>query len=438
LDKAKGYLLAHLDIARVDPEHAYDAMCLFPEDVTSAHVSNVVSMWKGSLRVSLNSSLSSHIFWNSRDFHETQDAVSHYRFMETFDIGEFPQTMAEVEGNTAENFIDLEPPIDFGFDRDWLLVAYNLWLTSRSAKLSARIRPFIEMALVRVAGQQHDEGWWYSPTGDARVGPEPSNWATALACVTIQRLARSEAHLEQAKKGVEWLARQQETSGAWPADATDPNEAQDPDLLTTLVASEAIGAAGLNGYDNTVAGADAWVMDQQRPSGVWLDSSEGLGPIFMTVLVVEHMEKQRPPLTRLSNYLRISRDFILRSQELVLEDNENAWRLAVVIAFQGVELFLYGCLTDPSINITVFSRPDRTIGMRAALNTLEGHLQSTGGLSSGQPIQYRAALERLAYSRDEVVHKGAAVTKNDTRELADAAARFADTTSQQVFGFALL
>jgi hypothetical protein len=358
--------------------------------------------------------------------------------METFDIGEFPQTLSEVEGNAAENFIAPGPPIGFGFDRGWLLVAYNLWQTSRSPKLSARIRPFIEMALVRVASQQHSEGWWYSPAGDPRLGPEPSNWATALACAALQRLSRSEAQLEQARKGAEWLARQQQTIGAWPSESTRPAQPQEADLLTTLIASEVIRAAGLDGYNNTIAAADSWLMAQQRPSGVWLDTQEGLGATFTTVLVVEHMEAQRPPLTSLSNYLRISRDFILRSQELVLENNENAWRLAVVVAFQGVESFLYGCLTDPTVNITVFSSPNRTIGMRAALNSLEGHLQSTGVLSSGQSIQYHPALDRLAYNRDAVVHKGTAVTKNDASELTDAAARFADTISQKVFGFALL
>src|SRR5215208_5472877 len=438
LDKGKGYLMAHVDIARVNPDYSYDAMCLFPERVSAADVATVVGMWKQALRDSLNSSLPSHIFWNSRDFYEALDAVSYYRFIETFNIGEFPQTMAEVEGNAAENFIAPGPPIDFGFDRDWLLVAHNLWLTSRSARLNARIRPFVDMALVRVAGQQHDEGWWYSPAGDPRVGPAPSNWATALACAALQRLSRSEAQLEQAKRGAEWLARQQETSGAWPSEATHPERPQEADLLTTLIASEVIKAAGLDGYDNTITTADSWLMAQQKPSGVWSDTQEGLDATSTTVLIVEHMEAQRPPLTSLSNYLRISRDFILRSQELLLENNENARRLAVVVAFQGVESFLYGCLTDPSVNITVFSSPNKTIGVRAALNLLEGHLRSTNMLSQGQSIQYRPALDRLAYSRDQVVHKGAAVAKSDADELTLAAARFADTISQQIFGFALM
>lgn len=423
LDKAKGTLMALIDIGDFESDQEYDAMCLLREHVAPEDITRVVTRWKEELRRSLKEQRStrfppkSYIFWVSRDFMETLDAMSRYRFMEIFNIGEFPETVAEIEDMFESMVVESDP--------------HDLWLASRSAMLCGRIRCFIEISLAHIANHQHIEGWWPSQMMDP-----PSNYTTALSCVDLLRLSRSNRQLERARQGVQWLAKQQQPSGAWTWDISRNQKIiQEPDLFTTLLAAESIRASGLNGYNHTLSMADSWIMSQQDMDGTWKDESFPFP--FMTVLVVEYFERRRPPLSNLGNYLSIARDFVLRSRELALEDDENSRRLAIVVAFQGIEAFLYACLSHPSVNIKIFEK-NKTIGMRKALAELEKYLQRTGGLKQGQPIEYRNSLDKLAYYRNEIVHKGASIGEKEARELTEASARFSGLICQRIFGYSLL
>lgn len=474
LDKAKGSLIALIDIADFDCDQEYDAACLLREYVAPQLITRVVSEWKEQLRVSLERQgrpipvvkrhrdsrgdsksseeqesipsflPTSYIFWSSRDFMETLDAMSRYRFMETFNIGEFPETVAEIENMFASALMESDPAllsVMLG-DRYWVAVACDLWLASRSAMLCGRIRPFIEIALTRIANHQSMEGWWPTRADTEPVERYhrrylPSSYETALACVGLLKLSRKSWQLERAKKGVQWLVKQQQHEGFWTSSpGGDQEEMGEPDLFTTLLAAEGIRASGLTGYESTVSMADSWIMNNQEPDGTWRDP--GFPFPLMTVLVVEYLERRWPPLSRLGNYLSIARDFILRSREFALEDNENSWRLAIVVAFQGVEAFIYGCLSDHSISINIFERPGRTIGMRKALAKLEAHLQGAGVLQQGQSVEYRNSLDRLAYYRDEIVHKGVSVGKQETDELTGDVARFSELICQRILGHSLV
>jgi hypothetical protein len=151
----------------------------------------------------------------------------------------------------------------------------------------------------------------------------------------------------------------------------------------------------------------------------------------MTVQVIEYLEGARPPFRNLGDYLVIARDFVLRAQEVAFENNPNAWRLSIVIAFQGMEAFLYACLEHPTINVPIFegNNRNRTIGLRKALYNIEEKLQSHGQLSEDEPVPRRNQIDRLAYLRDEVVHKGAAVSREDARRLTEEAERFMNRLS---------
>jgi len=464
IGKAKGSIAAHLDFLELDSTDYYDAMCLLPEYVSDADRAFVVSSWKEELRDALaeqseplrvhntdtresagydylpNPFPVSHIFWSSRDFQATKDAVSRYLFMETFNIGEFPQTASEIEGMFAREFVVQH---DIFGRYNWIPVAFDLWLASRSPKLCARIRPFLEIALTAVANQQTDEGWWYVP--DAyRIYPnrsaptEPDNYPTALACTVLLRLSRSDWQLHRAREGARWLARQQSHGGGWFDRFRNVEERveQEPNLFTTLLAAEAIRSAGLEGYGSTLSMADSWILNQQEPDGTW--KYRAFSWPFTTVLTIEHFERKRPSRTELEGYLSVSKDFIMRSEELALEDNENARRLAIVTAFQGMEAFLYACLSKPSINKPIFRNRHETIGYRQALNRLEEHLRSADLLEQGESITRRNSLDALAQLRDEVVHKAASVSESEARKLTRDAAYFGDSLCQQIFGFALL
>lgn len=76
--------------------------------------------------------------------------------------------------------------------------------------------------------------------------------------------------------------------------------------------------------------------------------------------------------------------------------------------------------------------------MRKALDAFQGHLQQTGALRQGAAVDYRNALDRLAYLRDEVVHKGLIVGAMECREVVSDARAFAARYSQQFLGADLL
>jgi hypothetical protein len=300
------------------------------------------------------------------------------------------------------------------------------------------MRPFAERSLIQVCQQQSTEGWWPRLGQDPRDEPRPSYWTTALACVAIFRVSRDDTQLERARQGTRWLAQQQQQSGAWKHAPADDAYAQREELHTTLLACEAINNLDPEGYRSSLANAEEWIRSKQSRSGIW-EAEPPLSPTSMTVQVLEYLEGKRPPFRNFSDYLSIARDFVLRAQEVALENNPNAWRLAIVIAFQGMEAFLYTCLEHPTINVPIFegSSRSRTIGLRRALNNIEESLHSIGLLSQGAPVPRRNQIDRLAYLRDEVVHKGAAVSREDARRLTDEADRFMDQLSSSLFGFSI-
>jgi hypothetical protein len=164
-----------------------------------------------------------------------------------------------------------------------------------------------------------------------------------------------------------------------------------------------------------------------------------LSTTSLTVQVIEYLEPGRQPEEDLSDYLIMARDFALRAQEVAFENNPNAWRLTIVIAFQSMEAFLYACLEHPSINVPIFEGNNRrhTIGLRKALRSLEERLQTTGVLSRNEPVPRRGQIDRLAYLRDEVVHKGAAVSREDARRLTGQVDHFMDQVYRKTFGNAI-
>jgi hypothetical protein len=462
-DKAKGSIAAHLDLLELEPDDAYEAMALLPELVAEEDVALVVSEWKEELRDTLarqqqpipkynlsngekgaepeylpNPFPPSYIFWSSRDFEETKDAITRYKFMETFNIGEFRETEFEIEAMFASTLTT--PGHNFG-DVYVESLARELYLASRSTKLRRRIRPFIDIALTAVANQQTTESWWYTENRGASLHEPriiPSNYGTALACVVLLRLSRDDWQLVRAMQCIQWLVQQQKRDGAWAAKPQRPGQNIDvkPDLFTTLLSAEAIRLSGLQGYDNTLRLAESWLLAEQNTDGTW--RSEWFPWPFMTALVVEYFDNKLPWRTELEGYLSIGRDFLLRSQEFVVEDNANSRRLAIVTAFQGIEAFLYGCLEKVNIPIFRDHKPRETIGMRAALRKLEVYQRQNGSLRADQSVPYRNSLDKLAYHRDEIVHKAASVGKDEAHKLAKEAGYFADIVSQQMFGFHLL
>jgi hypothetical protein len=168
---------------------------------------------------------------------------------------------------------------------------------------------------------------------------------------------------------------------------------------------------------------------------MWDD--EGFPFPFMTVLVLEFLRIKDSLSKRLDPFLSMSRDFLNKSVQLSVEENPNSYRLAIIAAFQGIEAFLYSVLSHPSVNIKVFEKADKTIGMRRALTQFQTYLQHRGEIKPNEVVAYRNSLDTLAYLRDQVVHKGIDVTPSICQPLIDDAIRFVARYCFKIFGYSI-
>jgi hypothetical protein len=75
--------------------------------------------------------------------------------------------------------------------------------------------------------------------------------------------------------------------------------------------------------------------------------------------------------------------------------------------------------------------------MKEALNQFQTYLQQKG-IKSSEVVLSRNSLDRLAYLRDQVVHKAIDVTESECCSLIDDAASFITKYSLQIFGFDVL
>jgi hypothetical protein len=260
----------------------------------------------------------------------------------------------------------------------------------------------------------------------------PDPYLTALAAVDILRLSRQEWQLERGRDAVRWLVGHQNNNGSWRSLTAEG------DVFATVHALEAVRVSGLGGFDNSLQLGESWLMGQQQADGTWPEQGTPLP--FTTILVLEYFEQVHSRLGALNDRLSVARYFLSRSQEFALEDSGNSRRLGIIAAYQGLEQFLYACLSVPAVNVPIFQSkaPNKTIGFRAALDALEKHLRGTGVLPPGTSVDYRNSLDELAYYRDEIVHKGMPIEPEKCRALTADACRFANEYCQQILGHRLV
>lgn len=460
LGKARDALLALIEVEDfVYMDQVYDAMVLLGEKVTSGLIAKVVSDWrkeaKGYDQERKGAPFATNdIFWVSRDFMEDLDGVSRYRFREYFGVGEFEPAFREVEAMLAHSLLEGSTgmeAIGVSFWGDTMLtsVAYDLWLVSRSRKLANRIRDFVDIALLRIARWQDPEGWWtdFQLLEPAAKDPEgrsekarrllPSTYTTALCSLDLLKLSVSDSRRQRGVLGAMWLLEKQNPDGSWNLERMSDNEVTlKPDISTSLLAVEALARSGIENIEHSIKRGTDWIMGEQNELGMWNDN--GFPFPFLTVLVLEFVEfiKSKDAFSSgLRPYQSMGRGLIDRSLRLSLEDNSNSHRLAIIAAFHGVEAFLYSVLDHPSINIKIFEAADETIGMRKALTQFQTHLQNEGKVKRNEVIPYRNPLDRLAYLRDQVVHKAIDITHSECRSLVNDALKFAAKYSLEIFGF---
>lgn len=452
LEKARAALLALVDIeAYTETDQVYEVMVTLDDRLRPEAIAKVVRRWKQAAsgkreREGDRWSAGDDIWWISLDNRESIDAVSRYRFRDHFGIGEFESVFTQVE--YLLTLCLLEGSSGSGA-REWgdyrlASVVRDLWLIGRSRTLTRRLRDYVDVALGRISDWQSPEGWWTAnrvesvgedpETGQQLVRQLPSTRMTAYCSLNLLKLATSDSRRQQGVDGARWLLERQRADGSW---ATERRSARglvlEPDLLVTLLALEATARSNIQNTEYALKLGIEWILDQQDDLGMWPDGH--LPFPFMTIVVLEFLESVEHFPGELVPYLSASKGFLDRSVLLSLEDNNNSHRLTIVSAFQGIEAFLYAVLSHPSVNIKVFQRPDRTIGMRSALRRFQTHLQEGDRLERNEVIPFRNSLDRLAYVRDQVVHKAIDVTGSECRPLVTDALKFARRYSIEVFGY---
>ncbi|HUI88724.1 MAG TPA: hypothetical protein VLX61_08340 [Anaerolineales bacterium] len=319
LEKAKAALLAIVEEVDEDisPDswQIYDAACLLKDQISTELITIIVSAWKRLLKKFVDyysyapDIQESFFFWgDSRGGLEFLDAVSHYRMMECFDIGEFPETRKSVE-----EYLGIEL---MGSILEKRPIAYNLWIASRSDLLISRAnQDLIQTALSFIVADQHRDGWMYPPPyPHERVKPEPNTFFTAVGAFVIFKLGRSKELCEKGGLAINWLAKWQRESGAWATYHTKWRRTRSPkgrlgkpkattklvdDLLTTIFVVNAIRQSGLPGYEHTVKKAEEWILKQQKPEGLWTvqaddEESSELSDVFISTLVLEYFCRITP------------------------------------------------------------------------------------------------------------------------------------------------
>lgn len=422
----------------------YEAYVALADELDPAVVDRIASDWRRAWQEHRNRGrdrlAASEVFWVSRDHEDLFDDVAHYRFFERFTLGEFDTLFVDLERRLGASLLDLAGSLDpFGTvpgpDPHARNAAQAIWLVSRSRRLPVVLVDVVGLVLRGLSHAASPDGSWPSPieTGEGPGRYLPDTVATAAACITVFKLSTSDAQQTQAARGVDWLLQNQAADGHWPPYGPDP--LQGDAVLGTALALEAILRSGRANVERAAARAAEWLIDAQHPAGGWRERS--LPNPLLTVVVLGALDLWQSDPQPLAEPLVLARDLLRRSERLALEDSAEARQLAVVAAHAGIETFLYAVLEQPQINVRTMEG-SKTIGLRAALTKLQTHYQDHGLLDRGAVLPHRQGVDRLAYVRDEVVHKALRVGRSDIDAPLDVARRFASAVALQVLGHDLL
>jgi hypothetical protein len=438
------------------PDQIYDAMVLLDKHVSPVDIRRVVHQWKteaagaqGGKRDAARSPATG-IFWDSRHSHDTIDAISRYRFREHFAFGEFQSAFDHVEWIFATSLLEGSSGVEarmlpFWGDMEIGGVAYNLWLASRSRDLPNRIREFVNITLRRIATAQFEDGGFTDYLQSEESGADPGSGRkrhrlvpdvriTAICSLVLLKLAISQPLRDKGVLGARWLLENQNPDGSW-RDRTNrrPRRDSNGDLFVTCLSVEALARSGIPKVDHSIESGLEWIKQQQNDMGWWDD--EVFPFPFLTVLILELFENRVHYSAPLDHYLSMSKGLLERSIQLSLEENSNSYRLALIAAHHGIEVFLYSLLSHHTVNVRIFDEQNQTIGMRKALSALKAHLRRKERLGRNEDLQYGSDLARLAHLRDEVAHKGIDISVKDCRPLVESAVRFASKYGQEILGY---
>lgn len=407
----------------------YDALLLPAFTPVEHQVVEIAQLWKQTERSLRLAGRSPGYLWvGQRSEYDTMNAASFYRFAERFGLDEFQLLFDTVEEVFRQALLSEYGGLHAHLpDTHSVSVAHDLWLLSRCPRLATRLRYGVEFAIDRVIGQQLPTGAWGYVGGDDAT---PDQYFTAVATAALLRASSSERVRAAALRGVQQLATLQMPDGSWGAWGRAAKQEQ-PDLLTTLFAVDALCEAQDGRFSHPIARGQAWIKLRQTETGVW-DAPEWPW-VSTTVFALELLS--RAPADRVSResmYLRAARSLLRNAREESLRDNAGSRRLAVIAAYHGLEALLYAALKERGAPVfrTEKGKHNETIGFQGALRAYGEAVEESKRLP-GYDI-----LERLRYRRDQVVHK-ADDPGDETAEVVDGALRYGSALTRLAFDSAL-
>jgi hypothetical protein len=280
------------------------------------------------------------------------------------------------------------------------------------------MRPVLDLMLRSLVQYQDTDGFWLSPESEeteARRVPRDSAEATAAAVCLIAAYARRPAVRDAVNRGASWLVTNQHHDGYWLERGADGTAT--PSILATCLAIRGLLRTNIIDVRDPVQRGTQWLVRQQSPAGDWGDGDPLVVPREEALLVLNTLSESTTLMAKSQvhpEYVDVALGLAERALEHLAQEDETSLQIAVVLAFQAAEAFLYSCLV--AVNERVFERgATETIGFAKALTRLEEYLRSERELDQGQHLEGRSGLDRLKFFRDQVVHKAVVVHLRDAR-----------------------
>jgi hypothetical protein len=416
------------------PDEVYEAYTFLKNEITPSEVQEVITLWH-TQRANFEKNLSypkglepPKIFWSSAHGRFTTDGVAMYRFKSAFNIGGYESSFKEFE----ESIIDLlSQPIPSSELRPF---AYDLCVISRSLDLCARVAPSIEHALKQVVAQATGSFWSEYCSTSSSV--EPSVGTTALAALALSRLSSADWAREKASQAATWLLEKQNADGSWSIDIERNGKLLErPDVHPTISTMEVVSRANIAGAKLSIERARNWLLTMQDPCGLWEDKAFSLPQ--PTVLILETFELLASPSASTPNvYIEAAKGYLRKAQSFAHERDKTSRRLTLVTCHLGIESLLYGLIESKTMT-KIFDK-GQTIGLRIALSSMQTWMQQNHLLKPNQILPFSNEIQRLAYLRDEIVHKAIDVSEDDTKSSIQSAMAFASGNSKTILGFDIL
>jgi hypothetical protein len=417
------------------PEEVYEAYTFLKNEITPSEVQEVITLWH-TQRANFEKNLSypkgiepPRIFWSSSLGRFTTDGVAMYRFKSAFHIGGFESSFKEFE----ESIIDLlSQAIPSNEMRPF---AYDLCVISRSSDLCARVAPSIEHALKQVVAQSTGSFWSEYCSTSSSV--EPSVGTTALAALALSRLSSADWAREKASQAATWLLEKQNADGSWPIDIERNGKLlARSDVHSTISTVEVVSRANMTGAKLSIERARNWLLTKQDPCGLWEDRAFSLPQ--PTVLILETLDLLANPSAPAPNvYIEAAKGYLRKAQSVAHERDKTSRRIALVTCHLGIESLLYGLIESKTMT-KIFDNKGQTIGLRAALSSMQTWMQQNRLLRANEILALSNEIQRLAYLRDEIVHKAIDVSEEDAKSSVRSAVAFASSNSKTILGFDIL